>query len=384
MRSVHNNDTYSNFRPISLLQREDADVTLLAATMGAWFEEPINDLFYQANTPYQDPATDAPYYISAGNMSMMGCTEQHQFCLKVEPGGIGRKCTKLQGYSDAGDAFGPGDKEQWEVANWLYYTILNNRLSDMARDLSGDALLANLYVGTGHSTISAQLPQGQWQQEIVGWHEFIMARMQKLIVEIVAGPQIDNTLGNATDEFKKYVTPFTKEELGGYDVCSNIKVVDANFYSWNIVGVVVVIIVGILIILTSLFIEPVTGYFQRRTGRGEHKHQDWVEDHVVHIQRHAFEKSVGHVPWTGHEKDVPTTENKEKFGSLARHSVVRSPGTVYSVGSPKSPTGPFVSVQPAASPGASPSLGTQPPMHESGSGYFQGMPPRYPPGASPV
>lgn len=373
-----NNETMSNFNPNSSLVRDDADVSILPVFLDALYTGPVNDLFFQASTD-----TPGEGWMSDNPVGVMGCTEQHQFC---DASGS-QECTALSGYWENGKTT-MFDGTQNEVASWLFYAIENNFLWHMAGDLGGDALAASLFVSQGSWRDSSPLPDGQWQNEVVGWHQFIMARMQKLIVEIAAGPQIDSATGYTVADFGQYMEDFPRSELLIYDVCKNVKIRDSSFYSWNTVGVVVIIVVGLAIIFTSLFLESIVGFIQKRTRRWAYKRQDWIQDHVVHLQRHGYEKSVAHVSWTGHEHSVPTTERKEKFASLSRHSLpVTQPGNVYSVGSPKSSTAPFVNVRQTVSPVSSPGLVSQTPLSpesSSNSGYFQRMPPQYPSAGNPV
>ena len=363
-----NNETMSNFNPNSSLVRKDADVSVISIDLDALYSGPVDDLLYQASTT--DSSGD---WISDNPVGVMGCTEQHRFCDAEDS----TKCTDLNGFYENGKST-LFTGTQGQVAGWLYYAIQNNFLWHMVQDLGEEALGASLFATQGFWRDSSPLPNGQWENEAVGWHQFIMARMQKLIVQIAAGPQVDSATGYTVANLEPYMEDYDDSELMLYDVCKNVKIRDSSFYSWNVIGVVVIIVVGVIIIATSLFLEPIVSRILKRTKRWRHKREDWIQDHVVHLQRHAYEKSVGHVSWKGHEDSVPTTEHRETFASLSRHSLnsVAKPAGVYSADAPT------VSVKTAGSPGISPSLAPSSPTFSlrgspvSNGDYFQTMPPR--------
>ena len=378
----------------SSLNRTDADVTILPIFLDAFYSAPVDDLLYQASA---SGAEEDPYgygstvYPSDKPVGVMGCMEQHQFCRADTD-----VCTAMTGYWDAGDegVFDVGSP-QLAIAGWLYASIIENALWHMVGDLNGEALLANIYVTQGNGQLSASMPKGTWQKEVLAWHQFIMARMQKLIVEVAAGPQIDEVLGYSDADIQQFMEDWDSDTLSKYNVCKNVKVMDSNFYSWNIIGVVVIILVGLIIIFISLSIEKIASLVQKHiVKRWRHKREDWVshnqvvfvsysdlriiliywhqvQDHAVQLQRHGFEKSVGHVSWIGHSDSVPTTKEHEKFTSISRHSVAQLPG-VYSKGMPspqvvEKPVSPGVSLSLAPN---SPSLSPNSPRSHR-SGYFQ-------------
>lgn len=218
--------------------------------------------------------------------------------------------------------------EQTVIAQALYNATQANQLSNMVFTLGSDALLANLDVVGQISLVSEALSHTQWEIEVLGWHNYMLARLQRLVVDIATGPATFVAGGPQVEALRKYITAFDPDDQSTFNFCDNMKVRDAAFYSFNVVALAITVIVGVVIIIFGIFLPDIVGFCQELFKKGVHKMEDWQEDHMLHIHRTAFERS-GTGLWDGRRRSVPTFSSLEKFPNVSRHSVTASSPGLY-------------------------------------------------------
>ena len=91
----------------------------------------------------------------------------------------------------------------------------------------------------------------------------------------------------------------------------------ANYNSFSVLGIVIILVVSGLIIFVSFFIDTLVGSLQRISGKGLHKATQWLLDDKLQLQRMVYEKSdIG--PWTNCDAQVPvTTKKMENMGIIS-------------------------------------------------------------------
>ena len=288
----------SNFAPISQLNRSDADVTLVFLTNFANYPQPVTDAFFNATVPVDGAFGSSTTYTAGEAIAVMGCTEQHQLCDPVTS-----TCSSFTGITPLGD-LKQFTGEQLAIVQHLFNAIAGNALNNMVFTLGDAALQADLRLDGAQSIFSGTLPDGQWITEVLGWHSYMMAHMQKIMYDLAAGP---------TDpSFNQYVMKPSAKNQAIFDVCANQKIRDSHFYSFSVLGLVITLLVGGSIVLLNLCLSTVVGWFQRFSGKGVHRREYWRLDHSLQVQRMAYE-NAGIGRWKGKHSLVPVTGKGERF-----------------------------------------------------------------------
>ncbi len=101
-------------------------------------------------------------------------------------------------------------------------------------------------------------------------------------------------------------------------MCEAQKVtLEGNTVSFSVLGVAIILILGAVIIITHLTLEPTVDWFQRRMKYGEYKRVRWVMDDKMQIQRMAFEEAGMGGTWINLNGSVPVTQERDVvFGDL--------------------------------------------------------------------
>lgn len=348
MSAILNNENASLFDPIPELKPDyPADVTLVNVNQNMIYFGMVDDLFYNATLALNMDAV-TPEYTSPYYNIIMGCTEQHQIC-----GADGGPCTPLTGIQIMGDQQSFRGN-QLVVGGALYRSIVDDGLFNMVASLGSRSLMAYTQIPADTILLSNALPTDYWKQEVMGWQQYMLANLQRTIINIAAGPTIDSVNGPNGDFFNGFIQSLgsllqwnSSTDVGDIDLCKSMRTVDANFTSVHIIGIVVTVVVGLLLILLDMCLPTVVGKIQKKFNRGTKRRSDWIQDNVVQIQRHAFEKHGVGRAWSGHEEDVPVTGQGERWHSLSKHlsssSSVGKPAMAYSpaVVSPTSPVPPY-------------------------------------------
>jgi hypothetical protein len=276
------------------------------------------DLFFisSGRTQYLGPVTDPLFFTETGDniiewtpnrpVSVLGCTEQHQFCNPNVPQNSG--CTPLTNFNGAAKAAQKLPFNAWQsnVAKRLVGASSFTTLSTYLATRRVSALAATELVQLNPNPYSPALPANQWTTEVTGWHMATMAMLQELLVESTTGPS--NT--SAATEVQR---PDSKE---GLQICDSQKIRRTDYSSFNLAALVVVIVLGGLIICTNMCLSLVTGHIQRRKDKGDHRRLAWILDSTLQLQRMAHEgQGIG--SWSGGAGEVPITQYGERLGIVS-------------------------------------------------------------------
>ena len=191
----------------------------------------------------------------------------------------------------------------------MYRAIDSNFLNNMVFSLGSMSLQAEFNLDGAQAVLSSILPPDQWITEVTSWSTYMMAHLQRMVYDFAAGP--------ADPSFNQYIQPPAAADQQRFDVCANQKIRDAQFYSFNMLGLFITLFVGGAIVLLNLCLSTVVGLVQKFTKWGIHKREDWGLDHSLQVQRLAYENAgLGH--WKGKEALVPTTGLGERFAKPVR------------------------------------------------------------------
>ena len=294
----------STWDPTPELKRTDADVVLImVAPNSIRFTTQCDDPFFPAhqnltvNTPLTGIITP---YLSDYYMSVMGCTEQYQFCNPLNG-----RCTDLTGSElllRNADALELNPVQGLTKAR-LSYAAQQSALQVLLSARGASALRAQETVSQLNQ---APLPPNQWTIEASTWFSVGLASLQKKTVEYATGPA-------AVPGLKLQIIPDTINR----EMCSSQKVhaTDGSI-SFSALGTFIILVLSTTIVLTSLCVDSVVGWIQHRVlRRGVHRRLQWILDETLQLQRLAFEE-VGMGTWSGTTASVPVTRAGELLGGF--------------------------------------------------------------------
>ncbi|KAI0458885.1 hypothetical protein F5B21DRAFT_527707 [Xylaria acuta] len=316
----------SSFMPIDFLSRDDADLhVILLKGNGVLFLAPTSDEWYRvATTPsniVENLGNDSrtyPRYLPSEPASALGCTDQHQFCnsaLKETTG-----CGPLASLRDAIRGAAPffntsytdfvtgtksGTAETSDLARFVYMTSrffgLDKTITGIVAHLGSSALLSQRTLIQGDQ---GPLPSNQWQ-------------LDASFVDTAYGPT-DSTI---LQSWVNFTSPALKE------LCNSQIIQSTAYGSFSLFGLFFTLVVGLLIVLISYLLEPISEYLCKR-GYNQYAHLEWVANGTLQLQRLAHEE-LGSGVWSGCVGDIPTGKEDELLGSLditdLDHPVLRPP-----------------------------------------------------------
>jgi hypothetical protein len=272
----------------------------------AQYSKQVNDLFFEAKSEVPDVNGfgDQMYYYQRRKVSVLGCAVQYQICNPTLPSDVG--CSPLTGKSVLGEISFKDlrlNDRQGDISQRIWNITEFRDLWDYIIYLGSNALLAENYLSTGTGQDSAALPNDQWIQEVLGWHNSILATLQRSVLEYAQGP-FDQRY-NAD----KYIDrPEPEQEW----MCQSQIIRGTSFYNFSIFGLTVLIGAGALIVILNQTLAAVVGLVQRFTHRGLSRQEEWRLTHSLQLQRMAFE-GAGIGSWEGKDRAVPVTACAQMF-----------------------------------------------------------------------
>jgi hypothetical protein len=289
-------------------------VNLIFLMNWAQYTKSFDDAWFNASTSY------GSHYGSQSPASVLGCTEQYQFCNPTNG-----KCTDLTGFNPsfemANETLGVNEEQLW-IARLMQFAFGDSLLNDMVNFLGSSALQASLYIANEQRLESAPLNKNQWIQEVQGFQAYMMAHVQRMTLDYATGPSNPNL-------YKYLEAP----NNSNFNACANTKIRQPNFYNFSMFGLLFIVVCGITIFVVDLSLPTVVGWTQRVTKKGLQCRQDWIFNQMLQVQRIAFEQAgIGH--WKGGEPEVPVTEPNEELPKLP------TPGTPETT-APLSPSSPY-------------------------------------------
>ncbi|KAL8924268.1 MAG: hypothetical protein Q9172_002741 [Xanthocarpia lactea] len=289
----------SAWTPIPELNRTDSDISLfILAPNSIRYEAPVKDPFFSANLPF-DLGEGETLYVADHYLDVMACTEQHQYCNPVTS-----ECTPLTAFHRLGHYL-PGLRlnfPQRYTYQRLKLISLQNAIYQSVLSRGAQALHAS---ETLVGTLNKGLPDNQWHIEVSEWFSVSMAKLQQLVVQYATGP----------DEMPDGAILLPPSNQWEQNMCENqIIRSQEGTLSFSILGVAIILVVGSILIFTSLVIDTVVGFLRRRLRRKSYKSLQWTLDEKLQLQRMAFE-GAGHGHWKGGADVVPvTTKWGEQLG----------------------------------------------------------------------
>ncbi|KAL8872035.1 MAG: hypothetical protein Q9174_002268 [Haloplaca sp. 1 TL-2023] len=286
--------------PIPALNRTDADVTIMfLAPNAVTYTSPVYDPLFRATLPYNITdfgGNNNTMYTSDHWAGVLACADQYQF--HNPQSGKSTPLTSRTKLNDDLAAVGFNELQLSTVLS-LYYTIGTSDTYYSVHSRGAASLRASDTV-VGSDLNNVGLPDNQWTIEATEMFSISLAKLQQQILNYALGPP------NLYQDME-----FIK---GSVDVCQRQKIRGiGGFLSFSILGVAIILIVGGLIILTSIFLDMIVGFIQRRFKWSDHKRLQWATDEKLQLQRLAYEEA-GQGQWLGGTDAVPTTSKDQLLG----------------------------------------------------------------------
>ncbi|KAE9375831.1 hypothetical protein N431DRAFT_370723 [Stipitochalara longipes BDJ] len=297
---------FPGFAPVSNLSVVNQTLNLIFVTFSGFYTNASDDLWLPAHqmTNFTAKVNGAGLirtaYAPDNAISVLACTEQHQFC-NPNRGPSDVRCTPMlplwelvNGWNDTSTGYyGPvfDTDNQFATVGVMTYAVQEAQLAFTTDSFYTVPLLAE---DLREGRVALGLPDNQWIQEADHLFAMGMNSIQRWVTESATGPP---------EPWDQYTAGYYPP---GEWICDNQIIRDARYTSFSILWISLIFGMGGLVILASLNLETVVSYFQRRYKRGLYQQVRWQLDSTLQLQRMAFEEG-GFGVWEGGANEVLTT-----------------------------------------------------------------------------
>jgi len=264
----------------------------------------VHDPFFKATTPWELNDSlfkaDLPWTVIA-------CTEQYSFCNKDN-------CTGYDAIAKFND-----DRLKREIGlkgmQVTTFSLLSRGISTSVFQPLIFQLKHNLFLASKRLLdpllLSPPLPDDQWSFEVRHLFNVSLATLQVFMLGFASPPplSIDATT-NTEQTFESFVIPPTEEDAK--KICNTQKIRSTEYYSFNFVGLLIILIVGVLLILVASFVPWLVGRRKERSKnpKTRYQQQEWENMSPLHLFRLALQ-GQGVWPWNT-QMYAPILENINK------------------------------------------------------------------------
>ncbi|KAI0521637.1 hypothetical protein F5B22DRAFT_545558 [Xylaria bambusicola] len=305
-------DSSSSFLPIPELSSYGSDIYIIFLSPNqVLFPQPTADPWYNssksgslwAEVVYSDQLNESYRgYISTEAASPLGCTHQEQYCFPKLPGG--QNCTPLTGARDSGLAVQRLglNNETLNRLFWVHNSFIaaTPTVFQTVGILGGGSLNSRFKLS---GELQGFLPPDQWQLDVQNWNSIVQALFQQSMISTTLGdlPEFSDA-----DAEIYVVHPESDEEK---TICSSQKINSAYHVSFSVVGIAVIAIIGLFVIVTSLTVESITHFIQRRLKRSAYRRLEWISTGTLQLQRQLYE-AHGIDEWRNCDEAIPILEEE--------------------------------------------------------------------------
>lgn len=270
----------NDFEPLPGLAQKDSDLNLILMSYTGMYLEQINDPWFSANGEHSFDSENPLYqkrYTPDEAISTIGCTEQHKFCTS------NNTCTEFLGFDQVQtvDSFNAAlTPKQNATFDRILRAVAESRLEVVVAGLAvtTTTILASnaTLVGKSGAVLSQALPDGQWKLELGYWHSVAMAQLQRTVVRWATG-QIA-----AEPQYVQYLLRPTEPQDIWF--CDNMIVPSTVYQSFSVMATILIVLIGTMITVTSLFIEDVAPW-NERCFRESASRKHWDHDDLLELRR---------------------------------------------------------------------------------------------------
>ena len=276
-------NAYGSFEPIAGLASKSADLSLMLLSYVGDYLNEVNDPWFSAH--YRHHANTSQLvtrtkYAPDRSISPLGCVEQHQFCTS-------EACTPFLGLipAQSPEAFIAALTPRQNVTfNRIWNAAGSSFIGPVVEGLNTGTIpvLAALQTVQGAHTVGLGLPDQQWQLEVNYWYTVSMSLFQQMFTQY-------NTGQIAPDV--KYFLPPESEAAAWW--CKNLMIPSTEFQSFSVLTLVLILVFGMLILVSSLMVEELARWVQGRFGnRSLARRESWDKDDMLVLQDRSRHTSL--------------------------------------------------------------------------------------------
>ncbi|TRX96980.1 hypothetical protein FHL15_002286 [Xylaria flabelliformis] len=301
---------------------KDADTAMIFLSgAGVLYSASSDDEWYRVSNKSlvsahdsEAPNTTPPLYLPLEPASPLGCTEQFQFC-HADTEHCGRLASLRDAINDVALLFnstyddillnddGTEDAEMFKYFTTAFMDYQYVSLQ-MVLDQLGPASLDSQ--STLLRGVQGPLASNQWQRDVAHWADIYLASIQEAFLDIAyVSPNASSVL-ETRSAFKSEAAR---------KLCNNQKIRSTEYASFSLFGLLFTFLVGILIILASYLLEPISRILYRKWGWNSYAHLEWISLTALQLQRLAHEE-LGVGTWYNGTEEIPTTETGDLLGCL--------------------------------------------------------------------
>ncbi|KAF2108321.1 hypothetical protein BDV96DRAFT_652889 [Lophiotrema nucula] len=311
------------FKLTPKLMRNDSDVTLIFLDASSIFTNfTITDPWFGSKVPLNlsqtailslqaDISADIQWY-GSDQPAVLGCTTTQIVCNPDLP--ADKNCMNIQQHWLAGET-------------WVNLTTLWPKKAHHAAiraaiiPMLGDQSYPDPYYSTpglGSALLSRsslfgpvqtdEIQDDRWKIEMEYIFQANLASIQWQLVNAAGG----SLFWNYNVEICTIAMPCEKQ-------CKNQKIKSQSYYSFSILGLSIILILGGIIMLTSFYIEELSNgiakVFSRNSPESTYARLEWKTTTTLQLQRQAHE-ALGIGTWSKTADSIPVTEKGEMLGVL--------------------------------------------------------------------
>ncbi len=304
--------------PIAPLNKTNGIVSLLFLQSGAIKNVArVDDPWFSATLAQPVPSwtglhlPNNSYYIAEDVARVMGCTSALQICNPDLPDGS--NCWSGSTTNGTWESIWPNPADLHVMnAQYQYFVNMYDGTIETPEGyytISGLPSLKTRFTLSGVVQPSI-IPADRWQTELEYIFQTDLAALQARVVELASGSQSGP---------KEFLTQ-CGSTVQCNRLCQSQKVKSPGYYSFSMLGICIIIVLGSVIVLTGYLIEPIVDLaaklpFLANNRRFTYARLEWQCNSTFELQRLAQE-AMGLGTWSHGTFSVPVTERGEKLAAL--------------------------------------------------------------------
>ena len=298
------NNAPNVWQPIPDLRRADADVSVVFLSQNSMkYLQPVDDPFFGAHRRNEESGTVT--YAADEITTVMGCAEQYQLRNPVNNRVSEFTSATLLKNSRANLTLSP---IQIATFDRLVAGSVSSHLEFSVAAIGTEMLKARDRIY--EDLVALSMPPNQWQEELKLWFSTSLARLQGEVLSFVV---------KDIDGLAPYAAPSEPTWISSFEAVCNNQIIRnmGGYQSFSMLGIILIIVLGVIIVITSLCIDSAVGLLRRRFGWQVYKETDWRLDFMLQQQRLAFE-SGNQAVWVGQDETIPVTEHSTPLQRVRR------------------------------------------------------------------
>ncbi|KAK3367554.1 hypothetical protein B0H63DRAFT_489406 [Podospora didyma] len=293
--------TATSFIPRDELKVGNADLTLIATSPLAYFDEASSDPWLNISTSLTDEQ-GLQWYAKSG-LSILGCVEQYQFC--TDP----RTCSKLDALYQLRATPNYGlpslTARQKAVAGLVWKSVWAAQLQYGLLFIDKQILVANeLIMSSLNSYVrSSKIPSNQWVTEAWNFANISLAVLQRRPGDYASPAAV------LQQNASRIIQPDTAEARA---LCKQIKTRSSKHTSFKVLSLALLPGIAALVTLLNGVLPNLLSKTSRHGGGGGGKNATtaWAGYGFCQLLR-LMSEARGIGPWDRQEKTVPTLRDRD-------------------------------------------------------------------------